>query len=617
MGRVALGRGEQLFATRFDGERAYLVTYERKDPLWVIDLSDPSDPRVTGELIVPGWSTHIEPLGDRLVALGVDDTEGWKVAVSLFDVSDPTAPGLIERVSFGEGPGWSSSTAHQDVKAFTLLPEMGLILLPYTTEAWENGMYRSEHRLQLIDFSPTDLEARGWIRQRGSVQRSRSFSDRLFSVSAEELQVIDAADRDHPRTTAILPLAVNIADFMPLENGHGVQVVAEDYRPALLRAVPLSDPETGAPAGEIPLPAADLTGIFGNGGFVYTLSMTYPDREVEPAADGAADMAPYYEGAAVVRVYDFSTPSTPRERGAVEVPGYYGHPVPMMEGIAIHPFGGASRAIQVAPDLLVFVRGDGYYHPPYMDYGTTRGVELTAVGLADPDVPAVVSEMTLDNPGATGWFARNGVLYFSYPGERETEGEGGPRVQYLLGRIDFTDSADPVELPAVNIPGICMGMDGFGPYIFTMDMAWEGDGAPNATFNALKLAGDVAYRLDSVSMDGLRSEAVIADGLAWITETGYMVREGRNLTLIDLSDPEHLAVHEHAVNMAWPEMVGAAGDKGFLHTYGGTACFDASDPSDLTLDGFRSHLGWVDTVRFHEGRAYLPLGFYGVWMKDF
>ncbi|OQX17993.1 MAG: hypothetical protein BWK80_38725, partial [Desulfobacteraceae bacterium IS3] len=79
VGAVELGKGEQLFATRFDGDRAYMVTYERKDPLWVIDLSDPTKPAIKGELIVPGWSTHIEPRGNRLIALGVDDTDGWKV----------------------------------------------------------------------------------------------------------------------------------------------------------------------------------------------------------------------------------------------------------------------------------------------------------------------------------------------------------------------------------------------------------------------------------------------------------------------------------------------------------------------------------------------------------
>ena len=83
-GSVSLGKGEQLFATRFDKDKAYLVTYERVDPLWVVDLSDPTSPEVKGELIVPGWSTYIAPMGNRLLALGIDDTGTYnRVALSL------------------------------------------------------------------------------------------------------------------------------------------------------------------------------------------------------------------------------------------------------------------------------------------------------------------------------------------------------------------------------------------------------------------------------------------------------------------------------------------------------------------------------------------------------
>src|SRR5690606_21163805 len=73
-------RGDQLFATRFDGDRAYVVTYFVVDPLYVVDLSDPSNPRIEGELEVPGWSTHIEPRGDFLIALGVDDQVGRRAS---------------------------------------------------------------------------------------------------------------------------------------------------------------------------------------------------------------------------------------------------------------------------------------------------------------------------------------------------------------------------------------------------------------------------------------------------------------------------------------------------------------------------------------------------------
>jgi hypothetical protein len=111
LGSLDLVRGEQLFATRFDGDRAYVVTFEQVDPLWVLDLSNPAAPKLAGQLVVPGWSTHLVPTGDgRLVAVGVDPADGWHTIVSLFS-REPAAPasrprGLarVRRLPRREGP---------------------------------------------------------------------------------------------------------------------------------------------------------------------------------------------------------------------------------------------------------------------------------------------------------------------------------------------------------------------------------------------------------------------------------------------------------------------------------------------------------------------------------
>ena len=158
--------GETLFATRFDGPRAYIVTFFVVDPLFVVDLSDAANPVVAGALEVPGWSTHIEPQGDRLVALGVDDTEGARrVCVSLFDVADPADPGLIDRESFGEG--WAWSDAYGDVDAFTVLDDM--LIVPFS--GWsENGGYE---RLQFVAYTGRYARVAGQCGRRG--QRAALF----------------------------------------------------------------------------------------------------------------------------------------------------------------------------------------------------------------------------------------------------------------------------------------------------------------------------------------------------------------------------------------------------------------------------------------------------------
>ncbi len=200
LGELELASGEQLHATRFDGDRVYVVTFFRVDPLWVVDLSDPAKPAITGELHVPGWSTYIQPYGDRLVAIGIDDTNGWRVAVSLFDVRDPAAPALLSKIPLGENSSWSE--ANSDEKAFGFLPDAGLILVPYSTYSTT-----SERGVQLIDFSPDGLVKRGVISHDLEARRSTLHRDRVLSISGRELLTVDAANRDKPEVRSELELA--------------------------------------------------------------------------------------------------------------------------------------------------------------------------------------------------------------------------------------------------------------------------------------------------------------------------------------------------------------------------------------------------------------------------
>ena len=106
--------GEQLYASRFIGARGYLVTYRLTDPLYVLDLSQPSDPKIAGELQVSGYSDYLFPLTENLL-LGVgkeaisDGTSGdgrfaWYqgVKLSLIDVADPTHPREAARSLVGK-----------------------------------------------------------------------------------------------------------------------------------------------------------------------------------------------------------------------------------------------------------------------------------------------------------------------------------------------------------------------------------------------------------------------------------------------------------------------------------------------------------------------------------
>jgi len=204
LSQLAVGWNESLYATRFDGKRAYIVTYMRKDPLFVIDLSNPKKPVISGELVIPGWSQYIEPLGDRLVTLGIDDTD-WerKVSVSLFDVSKPSKPSRLDTVSIGNRS--STSYGFADFKAFKVLPDKGLIMLPCTDlDGWWWWGRRVEDAVSLIDLTKNDLTLRGSISSIGTVERPFIQNGDLYVLSQRSFQIADIENRSHPRSISFM-----------------------------------------------------------------------------------------------------------------------------------------------------------------------------------------------------------------------------------------------------------------------------------------------------------------------------------------------------------------------------------------------------------------------------
>jgi hypothetical protein len=201
LAELEIMRGEQLYATRFAGNKAYAVTFRQVDPLWVIDLADPKAPVIAGHLEVPGWSTYIEPVGDLLFSIGFD---GGKVAASLFDVSDPAHPSLLDR-ELMKG-AWGYSEATYDEKALKVLAAEGLVLIPYTGTGKDGS---TEHFVQLLDL---DVKA-GELRQRGVIihdfqpRRAAMIEGTLASISQKQLITADVTDRDAPAVLADLLLA--------------------------------------------------------------------------------------------------------------------------------------------------------------------------------------------------------------------------------------------------------------------------------------------------------------------------------------------------------------------------------------------------------------------------
>lgn len=137
VGRVGgLGRGEQLFSARLMGDIGFAVTFRQIDPFYVLDLSDPTNPRVTGELKIPGVSTYLHRVGEHhVLGVGQDATEDGRTTglkLSLFDVSDVTNP---QEVSVWSLPD-SYSPAEYDHRAFQMSGSTAIVPVEHWTEGW-------------------------------------------------------------------------------------------------------------------------------------------------------------------------------------------------------------------------------------------------------------------------------------------------------------------------------------------------------------------------------------------------------------------------------------------------------------------------------------------------
>jgi uncharacterized secreted protein with C-terminal beta-propeller domain len=183
--------GERIFAARFLGDKGFLVTFEQVDPLFTLDLADPKNPRVVGELEMPGFSAYLHPVDDRyLLAVGrAEDRSGQltELAVNLFDVADLARPRLAFQHVLARGEGeWAWSEALWDHHAFTF--HRGVLSVPMS-------LYSRDRYVSSVAVLDVDVEE--GIRELGRVdhadlagpeewtwmRRSVYVEDFLFSLS--------------------------------------------------------------------------------------------------------------------------------------------------------------------------------------------------------------------------------------------------------------------------------------------------------------------------------------------------------------------------------------------------------------------------------------------------
>ncbi len=150
-----MAEGEEIYSVRFMGNKGYIVTFKQVDPLFVIDLSNPINPSVVGDLKIPGYSSYLHPYDENhIIGIGYNTTEtsygstvNDGVKLSMFDVSDPTNP--IEMFNTVIGDKHTNTSATYDHKAVMFSKEKNIIAIPIVQY---NRKYESKAVIYNIDF---------------------------------------------------------------------------------------------------------------------------------------------------------------------------------------------------------------------------------------------------------------------------------------------------------------------------------------------------------------------------------------------------------------------------------------------------------------------------------
>lgn len=188
--------GEDIYAVRFLGDTAYLVTFYQTDPLFVLDLSDPASPRVTGELKIPGFSNYLHPYAENLlIGIGTAGDENGatgQLKISLFDVGNMQEPKEISAVVFDDR-AFSDSAAQYDHHAYLSLSD-GTFAIPVT----ESGPLTDPHsfacvltvedgELRVIETYSPDIEGEDIY----AIARLTFAGSTLFTLSDTALVAFD------------------------------------------------------------------------------------------------------------------------------------------------------------------------------------------------------------------------------------------------------------------------------------------------------------------------------------------------------------------------------------------------------------------------------------------
>jgi uncharacterized secreted protein with C-terminal beta-propeller domain len=200
--------GERITSVRFIGERAYVVTYRFIDPLTVIDLSDPLDPKIAGHVEMPGFSSHLQFIDDtHMIGVGQFDQSWNGIQVNLFDVSDINNPIVLQQINAVDTTNvqWDYSRFSGDPHTVSYFMDENLLVLPVSGVKIGDAYFTGFTELK---YTPgVGFEHVGLIEQAGENSSSRALmiGGRVYTVTGSSVKVTEAGNPSNMIAEVAMP----------------------------------------------------------------------------------------------------------------------------------------------------------------------------------------------------------------------------------------------------------------------------------------------------------------------------------------------------------------------------------------------------------------------------
>jgi hypothetical protein len=467
-GFVDLAPGESLFASRFYGDTVYIVTFLFVDPLFAIDNSIPSRPVIAGELEVPGWSNYIEWVDDQLFAVGIEERN---LTVSIFDVADPANMSLKDRVFLG-ADSWAWSEAQYDDQAISFFPDVGMLMLPFTSWSWESS--KQVQAMQLITWDEAGLQLRGQVQHIDVPRRGVLVGDTVITVSGREVVTTNVSNPDVPEDGGSATLAWNVQHLIP-HGEYWLQLESEEtgfhywrvpYDPGFVPEPILyvtSRDEPNVPETEVHLAAGRTIGVTHRDNLLILL------QDISEKLSSNYWEIPEVQSLAV-RTYDVTDPLAPVMVGESIL-----EDIPYLGGsFDAHLMGDGSIlwASQVSLNLYYYAidiwPGPGFYNNSLSYLVSTIGVDGSV------EIPAHDVYATDDFWNqSSGWFWEDPLLIASmttYEEREHPDAYPDYKAHTRMVVVDLTVPSEPVELRGPKLPSHLVAVesleDGLNHYLY-------------------------------------------------------------------------------------------------------------------------------------------------------